>query len=254
MAPVLTFSLFTIIAKVRNDQSLLVVQAFTSLTVLSLLGTPLVLFVQIVPMMMATVASFARIQEFLLSHSRTGALPNSPAGSIADPQQDVDSKLQKSNIGLEDLQKEPSGVSVVDGSFGWTQNREAFRNINFQIQPRTFVAVVGPVGSGKSTLLKAVLGETPVSRGFISRSYSGTAFCDQNAWIINASLRDNIVGSTEFDGAWYQKVLEACALQDLKSLPEDGQRSLGSKGIALSGGQKQRVVSRYIFLDFQGDF
>ncbi|KAH8589962.1 hypothetical protein B0O99DRAFT_315583 [Bisporella sp. PMI_857] len=51
LAPVLTLSLCTIIAKVKIEQSLPVSQAFASLTVLSLLGAPLVMFVQIVLLM-----------------------------------------------------------------------------------------------------------------------------------------------------------------------------------------------------------
>lgn len=45
------------------------------------------------------------------------------------------------------------------------------------------------------------------------------------------------------DKAYYEMVLEACALvQDLKILPGGDLTEIGEKGINLSGGQKQRVA------------
>jgi ATP-binding cassette subfamily C (CFTR/MRP) protein 1 len=248
LAPVLTFSLFTIIAKVKNEQSLLVSQAFTSLTVLSLLGTPLVMFVQIVPMLMATVSSCSRIQEFLISDSNAQSHQSVRGGKSSSAQvlpikpSEVKDQLA---IGLTELDNDPVVFSVVNGTFGWTSGTAVLRNINLNVPKSMFVAVVGPVGSGKSTLLKALLGETSMAEGVIHTPSSQIAFCDQNAWITNITMRVNIVGPSEFDGPWYETVLHACALKDdLKALSEGAECLLGSRGVALSGGQKQRIVSR----------
>lgn len=54
--------------------------------------------------------------------------------------------------------------------------------------------------------------------------------------------QDNILFGRQFDKAFYQKVLEACALtQDIRILPGGDETEIGEKGINLSGGQKQRV-------------
>ena len=244
MAPILTFGLFTIISRVENKNSLLVAKAFTSLTVLSLLGTPLVMFVQTLPMLVAAVASFSRIQEFLTSQTSAHRIalesksylpyvPIGPSGSNYQPP-----------VSLTILKPGTDVYCVANGSFGWTEGTPVLRNIDVNIPKSKFAAVVGPVGSGKSTLLKALLGETATSEGVVSKPSSPIAFCDQNTWTINSTLRANIIGPSEFDGPWYETVLHACALKDdLQALPGGDQCLLGSKGISLSGGQKQRVVS-----------
>ena len=83
------------------------------------------------------------------------------------------------------------------------------------------------------------------------------------AWIFNATLRDNILMGSALEEAWYQQVLEACALtSDLKVSARFGGWSdppclqllskgdlteIGERGVTLSGGQRQRVnLARYI--------
>ncbi|ROL49384.1 Multidrug resistance-associated protein 1 [Anabarilius grahami] len=68
------------------------------------------------------------------------------------------------------------------------------------------------------------------------------AYVPQQAWIQNATLKDNILFGRERKGSWYQKVVEACALlPDLEILPGGDLTEIGEKGLNLSGGQKQRV-------------
>lgn len=103
--------------------------------------------------------------------------------------------------------------------------------------------VAGPVGCGKSTFLKGLLGETPKISGHVYVPSSQIAYCDQTPWVINGSIRDNIIATTEFDDIWYQRVIHACALDiDIRRMPEGDQTVVGSKGVKLSGGQKQRLV------------
>lgn len=100
------------------------------------------------------------------------------------------------------------------------------------------------VGSGKSTLLKAILGELEQVSG-IRRLDPATkiAYCDQEPWLLDRSIRENIIGSLYFDAAWYRTVIEACALaQDIAQFPDGDETGVGSQGSALSGGQRARVV------------
>ncbi len=116
------------------------------------------------------------------------------------------------------------------------------KNINLSVGKGSLAAVVGPVGCGKSSLISSILGETVKKSGVLNTD--GTmAFVAQQAWIQNATLKDNILFGKPFDLDWYNKVVDACALTpDIKMLPGGDQTEIGEKGINLSGGQKQRVA------------
>ena len=69
-----------------------------------------------------------------------------------------------------------------------------------------------------------------------------TAYVPQQAWMQNATVKENILFGKVFNSNTYEKVIDACALRsDLKILPGGDQTEIGEKGINLSGGQKQRV-------------
>uniref|UniRef100_A0A8B9BLS7 ATP binding cassette subfamily C member 2 n=1 Tax=Anser brachyrhynchus TaxID=132585 RepID=A0A8B9BLS7_9AVES len=113
--------------------------------------------------------------------------------------------------------------------------------VTLDIAPGSLVAVVGAVGSGKSSLVSAMLGEMENIKGHINIQGS-LAYVPQQAWIQNATLKDNILFGSELDEERYQQVIKACALlPDLELLPAGDQTEIGEKGINLSGGQKQRV-------------
>lgn len=56
------------------------------------------------------------------------------------------------------------------------------------------------------------------------------AYVPQQAWIQNATLKDNILFGRETKDSWYQKVVEACALlPDLEILPGEDSTEIGEK-------------------------
>uniref|UniRef100_A0A673JV88 ABC-type glutathione-S-conjugate transporter n=1 Tax=Sinocyclocheilus rhinocerous TaxID=307959 RepID=A0A673JV88_9TELE len=134
------------------------------------------------------------------------------------------------------------GVVIDNGTFSWSKDSTpCLRRIDVKVQRGSLVAVVGHVGSGKSSLLSAMLGEMEKKSGHVTVSGS-VAYVPQQAWIQNATLKDNILFGCERKDSWYQKVLEACALlPDLEILPARDATEIGEKGLNLSGGQKQRV-------------
>lgn len=68
------------------------------------------------------------------------------------------------------------------------------------------------------------------------------AYVAQQAWIQNATVRDNILFGKLYDPIKYKKIINACALKpDLDMLPAGDKTEIGEKGINLSGGQKQRI-------------
>lgn len=121
-------------------------------------------------------------------------------------------------------------------------------DINFEVREGALTMVVGSVGSGKSTLAMAFLGETHQLGGRV-RVFSEYAYASQEAWILNATIRDNITFGSEFDEERYEEVIGCCALAtDLKSFPASDLTEIGERGINLSGGQKQRInVARAMY-------
>ena len=112
---------------------------------------------------------------------------------------------------------------------------------------------MGKVGSGKSSLLSAMLGEMETLNGELDNNgdarlqVSGTtAYVPQQAWIQNATVRDNILfrerADAGVDERLYKKVIGACALSsDLELMAAGDATEIGEKRINLSGDQKQRV-------------
>uniref|UniRef100_A0A8C7R602 ATP-binding cassette, sub-family C (CFTR/MRP), member 3 n=1 Tax=Oncorhynchus mykiss TaxID=8022 RepID=A0A8C7R602_ONCMY len=135
-----------------------------------------------------------------------------------------------------------SSVTVVNGKFTWAkQDPPALHNINLMVPQGSLLAVVGHVGCGKSSLVSALLGEMEKMEGDISIQGS-VAYVPQQAWIQNATLRDNILFGKAYNEHKYRCCLDACALtQDLEVLPGGDLTEIGEKGINLSGGQRQRV-------------
>ncbi|XP_030855894.1 ABC transporter C family member 8 [Strongylocentrotus purpuratus] len=150
----------------------------------------------------------------------------------------------------------PSNVAIriTNGSYTWDPDSTApvIRNLNVDIPAGQLTVVIGTVGSGKSSMLQAIMGEMTTLSGNIEiREDSKTAFSPQKAWLVNASLKENILFGTQNDKSKYQKVIEACALgPDIAMLPGGDHTEIGEKGINLSGGQKQRVsVARTMYSD-----
>ena len=69
------------------------------------------------------------------------------------------------------------------------------------------------------------------------------AYVAQQPWIMNASVKENILFGHRYDPEFYDKTVEACALsEDFKALPDGDATEVGEKGISLSGGQKARLA------------
>lgn len=134
-------------------------------------------------------------------------------------------------------------ITVRGGSFSWgPTSPPLLHSIDLDISSGELVIVVGAVGVGKTSLLAALLGEMHARQGIVR--VSGTvAYTQQDPWIQNASLRDNILMGMVFDQDKYNHVIEACALlPDLAMLPAGDATEIGEKGVNLSGGQKHRVA------------
>jgi ATP-binding cassette subfamily C (CFTR/MRP) protein 1 len=124
-------------------------------------------------------------------------------------------------------------------------------NVQLKLPRGKLIAVVGAIGSGKSSLLNALVGEmrcSPETKIVFSGS---VGYSPQQAWIQNATIRENITFGRPFSAKLYHAVLKACALEkDLRLFPDGDQTEIGEKGTNLSGGQKQRInLARLAYSD-----
>ncbi|XP_034739631.1 multidrug resistance-associated protein 5 isoform X2 [Etheostoma cragini] len=118
---------------------------------------------------------------------------------------------------------------------------KTLHRIDQRIKTGSLVGICGGVGSGKSSLLSALLGQMTLLEGNVAVS-GGFAYVPQQAWILNESLKENILFGNEYDLDKYNAVLEACCLlPDLAELPYGDMTEIGERGANLSGGQRQRV-------------
>ncbi|KAJ1647430.1 hypothetical protein LPJ64_001206 [Coemansia asiatica] len=200
---------------------------FVSLTLFNMLRSPLAKCASVVPNLLEAMVSFQRIYNFLVAEEIDFL-------NVEHMPYDRESSLSSHEDVL---------VSVDNGTFKWSAFDEnpSVSNVNIRCKRTELVAVVGTVGSGKSSLVSAILGEMVKCSGNVSISGS-IAYVPQQPWIVNATLRDNILLGKLFDPDLYFRVIEACALSpDLESLPARDLTEIGEKGINLSGGQKARV-------------
>lgn len=122
-----------------------------------------------------------------------------------------------------------------------TPYRPVLSNINLNIAAGSLTAIVGRIGQGKSSLLNAIMGEMYKKQGTV-KVYGDVAYVPQQAWICNATVKDNILFGKPFDQDLYDRIVTASGLlPDLEMLPAGDQTEIGERGINLSGGQKQRV-------------
>ncbi|KAG0612580.1 hypothetical protein M758_6G039100 [Ceratodon purpureus] len=123
-----------------------------------------------------------------------------------------------------------------------TYEEEAtLKDITLEVKRGELVAIVGAVGSGKSSLLLALLGEMECLSGE-SRTERPVAYAPQQPWILNDSIRCNILFGNKFDEERYAATVTACALDhDIAQLPAGHDTEIGERGVNLSGGQKARI-------------
>ena len=112
-------------------------------------------------------------------------------------------------INHEDSKSNP--IELRDASFSWNDsaglslNECSLQNVTWKVSEGSLVAVVGTVGSGKSSLLSALLGDMIRVRG--EANIKGKiAYVPQQAWMQNATLKNNILFGRTYQRELYEKV------------------------------------------------
>lgn len=234
IAPALTLTMFIFI---HQGRALTPSVAFTALSLVSILTKPIQEIIFAVPSLITALASVQRIEAFMLLDG----------GKLVLSTLDISSSSLPTADGLELQEQEKPvrhgglGLDKVTVCLG-KDSKVILRDVSVTIHPATLTFIVGPVGSGKSTLLRTIMGDIPVLSGQVRLSNKSIGYCSQEAWLPNKSIKDIVLGESEWDDTWYATVMQACALAtDVAALPTEMETMVGNKGVSLSGGQKHRL-------------
>ena len=151
-----------------------------------------------------------------------------------------------SREGSETLNRLEHGIRLENVSFAYEPGKTVLHGINAEFEAGRAYALVGGSGSGKSTLLNLLMAAETNYSGHIladgielsdisTESLYGTmAAIQQNVFVFNASIKDNVSMFRDFPKT---EMDEAIARAHLGALI----RERGENGSGLSGGEKQRI-------------
>jgi ABC-type multidrug transport system fused ATPase/permease subunit len=157
-----------------------------------------------------------------------------------------------SREGSETLNRLEHGIRLENVSFAYEPGKTVLHGINAEFEAGRAYALVGGSGSGKSTLLNLLMAAETNYSGHIfadgielsdisTESLYGTmAAIQQNVFVFNASIKDNVSMFRDFPKAELDEAIARAHLGAL--IRERGEDYLcGENGSGLSGGEKQRI-------------
>lgn len=139
-------------------------------------------------------------------------------------------------------------------SFKYEQSDMVLKDINFTIEPKETVALVGHSGVGKSTIVNLILKFYDPTEGRITMNGRDYAELDhalvrknislvfQENELFSATIRENVMYGSKAEEKDIVRALKmANAWGFVSKLPEGIDSEVGERGVRLSGGQKQRI-------------
>ncbi len=142
-------------------------------------------------------------------------------------------------VGLRREGADDTGGRVVlrRAELGWPGGPAVLRDVDLDLAPGTYAAVVGPSGAGKSTLVAALLGFLAPRRGLIDVP-GRVAWAPQEPMLAATTVAENLrLAQPTASDDELREALRLAAVGDV-----DLATLLGSGGSGLSGGQAQRVA------------
>ncbi|KAI9209496.1 uncharacterized protein BJ171DRAFT_454466 [Polychytrium aggregatum] len=271
LVAIATFFTFTVFSGRELDAK----TAFTCLALFGLLNWPLTAFPDRIAQILSLLVSVRRIEAYLSepeleryslheSHIRSSSSPEFSEASFEWCHTDEEKNGRSSSREASDfaaaersdettplLATRVSGIQQKQQVHQKQDEGPSFRlrNVSLTFPHRKLTTICGSTGAGKSSLISALLGELKCIHGeyhlmdLYSPNHCGQiALVAQMAWLLNATIRDNILFGQHYDPDRYARVLHACCLvKDLDILEAGDMTEVGEKGINLSGGQKQRI-------------
>ena len=102
--------------------------------------------------------------------------------------------------------------------------------------------IIGETGSGKSCLMKSLIDRLIILSKKEFNIDGTISYASQTPFIINATVKDNILFYSKYNEERYKQVIKYCQLEkDIESLPAGDLTEIGTNGANLSGGQKSRI-------------
>lgn len=223
MVPFLvSFVSFATFVLISDKNKLDTETAFVSISLFNILRFPLAMLPGVISSMIEASVAIKRITNFLLND-----------------------EINHDDITYNDYEQTSvnTAIKVENSYLGWSNEEISITIPQLNVDKKQLIAIVGPVGSGKSSILAGLLGEmckiNPDGKIFINGE---TAFVPQQAWIQNATVRDNILFGRDYNESAYNEIIKACSLvKDFEIMAAGDKTEIGEKGINLSGGQKQRI-------------
>lgn len=145
-----------------------------------------------------------------------------------------------------------SDISMTDVSFSYEEGKTVLQHINIKFEAGKSYALVGASGCGKSTILNLLLGAYSDYHGKICFDntelkdlhaddlYDIVSLIQQNVFVFNASIRENITMFSDFPKEDVDRVIDKAGLRDIIERKGEGYLC-GENGSGLSGGEKQRI-------------
>ena len=142
----------------------------------------------------------------------------------------------------------------ISGSFYWDDECSvtALNNIDIQFKKGSLSMIIGETSSGKTGLIKSLLGNMNTKNGkIIHPENMRIGYMSQISWILNDTIKNNIVFGSKYNDILYNKCIDICCLtDDLKGMVDGDKTMIGSQGVNLSGGQKQRLsMARCMYMN-----
>jgi ATP-binding cassette subfamily B protein len=133
--------------------------------------------------------------------------------------------------------------------------KNALKDVSFEIQPRTKTAIIGPTAAGKTQILhlltrlisptsgKILIDNKPIIKYYAPTLHMQIGFVFQDSIIFNLTLKENIAFGGVVSRNNLEKAIKTAELSDfINTLPEGLNTVISERGSSLSGGQKQRIM------------
>ncbi|KAJ6781136.1 hypothetical protein PWT90_04855 [Aphanocladium album] len=225
--------------RTRASNPMSTAEVFTVLTIVNVTSEPFNTLLTSFTFWSGGFASMQRIQEFLCTEE------------VQDMRVIAAAAADDKNSGFDEKKTDPASRPGLASPFAVqfsqvTVNSEVMgpilKEVSFGIPWGSLAMFWGSINCGKSTLLKSALGEVQLDSGVVSVGTKDIAYCSQESWLINSTVRKTVTGVLDFISEWYHEVITACCLDiDVAAFAGGDSFLVGSGGCNLSGGQKQRL-------------
>ena len=139
-------------------------------------------------------------------------------------------------------------------------DKNALKDISFEIKKDECIGIVGETGSGKSTLIDVILGLLKLHKGTVLidcrypvssyQWHQKIGYVPQSVYLTDDTIEANIAfGEKEIDVQRLNAAIDAAQLRKfIDQLPQGAKTFVGERGIRLSGGERQRIsIARALY-------